>query len=141
MRKRRLPHNEQKEIEDQSRLLRSWRAWHQEQLEVALAGAHGALVTELMIILDRLELSSSAALVALMERSDWNAVDADTRFEVLHLINTRISKMRERHGLPAIDDPLPPQSDSVFRRVKARLFDSRCNGSAQPEADSGKHQT
>jgi hypothetical protein len=120
--KRRLPRNEQKEIEDQTRLLRSWRAWHTEQLELALAGAHGALISELLVVLDRLELNSSATLLALMQRADWDTVDTDTRFEVLHQINARISKMRERNGLAAIDDPIPPQDRSVFRIIKQRLF-------------------
>jgi len=123
MRKHRLPRNEQKEVEDQSRLFRAWRAWHQEQLEVALAGAHGALITELMVMLDQLELTSSAALLQLMNRPGWDNLDVDARFEVLHLINTRIAKMRERNGFAPLDDPMPGQPDNVFRRIKARLFD------------------
>jgi hypothetical protein len=122
MRRRQLPRNEQKEIEDQSRLLRLWHAHHREQLELALASAHGALITELVTVLDQLEINSSARLLALMECPEWDGVPADIRFEVLHVINARIGKMRERHGLPAIDDPIPPRSDSVFRRIKARLF-------------------
>jgi hypothetical protein len=123
MRKHRLPRNEQKEVEDQSRLFRAWRAWHQEQLEAALAGAHGTLIAELMAVLDRLELSSSAALLQLMNRPGWDNLNVDARFEVLHRINTQIVKMRERNGFPAIDDPLPGQPDNVFRRIKARLFE------------------
>jgi hypothetical protein len=140
--KHRLPHNEQKELERiRAGLLRSWRAWHQERLEQALAGAHSTLIAELVTILDRLELTSSATLLELMQRADWDAVDADTRFEVLHLINARIAKMRERHGLPAIDDPLPSQPDNVFRRIKTRLFNSHCSGNARPEVDPAKCET
>jgi hypothetical protein len=132
MRKRRLPRNEEKELEDANRLYRAWRKWHAEQLELALAGAHGALIAELVTVLDQIELRSSAALLAFMERADWDTVDVDTRFTALHHINACISKMRERHGLPAIDDPLPFTSapDNVFRRIRARLFDSRHNGNA-----------
>jgi hypothetical protein len=133
MRRRRLPRNEQKELEDNSRLLRAWHKHHHERFEEALAGVHGALIAELVTVLDQIEINSSARLLTLMQRADWDAVPADVRFEVLHLINTRIGKMRERYGLPAIDDPIPPKSDSVFRRIKARLFDSP-QGSARPEA-------
>jgi hypothetical protein len=133
MRRRRLPHNEQKEAEDQNRMFRRWRAWHDEQLELALAGAHGALIAELMTVLDRLELTSSTALLELMSRPGWGALSIDARFEVLHIINDRIAKMRERHGLAGIDDPMPGQPDNVFRRV-ARLFNSH-NGNVRPETD------
>jgi hypothetical protein len=120
--RRRLPRNEEKELEDANRLYRLWRVWHREQFEAALAGAHGALLAELVVVLDQLEINSSARLLALMERADWDSVPADVRFEALHLINTRIGKMRERYGLPAIDDPLPSQPDNVFHHIKRRLF-------------------
>jgi hypothetical protein len=118
---------DQKLAENQ-KLSRAYKQWQREQLAAALVGAHGAMVAELMALLDRLELNSAAALLMFVERADWNAVSYDTRLTVLHQINTAITRMRERHGLAPFDDPLPPQSDSVFRRIKARLFDSRHNG-------------
>jgi len=130
MRRRRFPHNEEKELEDANRLYQAWKNWHAEQLQIALAGAHGALIAELMAILDRLELSSSATLLAHMQRSEWDQVDADTRLEILHQIDARISRIKEHAGLPAIDDPLPHQRDNVFRVIKARLFNSRVSGDA-----------
>jgi hypothetical protein len=125
---------DQKLAENQ-KLSRAYKQWQREQLAAAFVGAHGAMVAELMALLDRLELNSAAALLMFVERADWNAVSYDTRLTVLHQINTAITRMRERHGLAPFDDPLPPQSDSVFRRIKARLFDSRHSGSARPEAD------
>ena len=56
-----------------------------------------------------------------MENTDWNAVDYATRLIALHQINDAISRMRVRHGLPTLDDPLPPKLN-VFLRVKHRLF-------------------
>ena len=61
--KRRLPRNQEKELADQARLVREWKAWHAEQLADALAGAHRATIAELMMLLDQLELSSAAALL------------------------------------------------------------------------------
>jgi hypothetical protein len=132
-RRRRLPRNEQKELEDQTRLLRAWNARHREQLEQALAGAHGALVAELMTVLDRLELGSAAALLACVERADWGEVSYDTRLTVLHQVNTAITRMRERHGLVPFDDGIPGQRDNVFRRIRSILVPLPASAGATPE--------
>ena len=104
------------------KLTRAYKQWQREQLAEALAGAHGAAIAELMTLLDRLELSSAAALLDFMRRNDWSSVSYDTRLTVLHQINDRITRMRERRGLPPFDDPLPGQPDNVFRRIKRALF-------------------
>jgi hypothetical protein len=119
-----LSRDQQKELADHARLLRAWKAWHREQLDEALAGPHGALVSELMTLLDRLELSSAAALLDFVRRRAWSSVSWDTRLTVLHEINNRITRMRECHGLPPFDDPLPGQPDNVFRIVRAILTPS-----------------
>jgi hypothetical protein len=122
MRRRRKQSELDKELADNARLLRAWKAFHRVQLEEALAGLHGVQVSELMTLLDRLKLSSAAALLAFIERTDWHEVDYGTRLTVLHQINDRITRMRARHGLPPFDDPLPGQPDNVFRRIKHTLF-------------------
>jgi hypothetical protein len=116
-----LPRAQQQELVDNARLLRAWKAWHREQLAEALAGPHGALVSELMTLLGRLELSSAAALLDFVRRTDWSSVSCDTRLVALHEINDSIAQMRECHGLPPFDDPLPGQPDNVFRIVRAIL--------------------
>ena len=77
-----------------------------------------------MTLLDRLEPSSAAPLLAFIRRSDWSSVSYDTRLTVLHQINDRITRMRERHGLSPFDDPLPGQPDNVFqdRSIDPRPF-------------------
>jgi hypothetical protein len=132
--RRRIPRDQQKELADQARLLRAWRAWHQEQLEEALAGAHGAVIAELMIQLDQLELSSAAALLACVRRTDWSTISYDTRLTVLHQINQAIMRLRERNGMAPIDDPLPGQPDNVFRRIQQTLF------AAPPGAHPGSNR-
>jgi hypothetical protein len=108
-------------LAETGKLTRAYKQWQREQLAEALAGAHGATVAELMSLLDRLELNSAAMLLDFMQRSDWNAVDHNTRLTILHEINQAIGRMRERHGLSAIDDPLPPKQN-VFLRIKNLLF-------------------
>jgi hypothetical protein len=133
-----LARDQQKKLNDDARLLRAWKHWHREQLDAALASAHGAAIAELMALLDRLTLSSAAALLACMQRIDWDTVSYDVRFTVLHQINQTIMRLRERNGLAAIDDPLPGQPDNVFRRIKEQLFPrKRKEAAAGPLDDSG----
>jgi hypothetical protein len=103
------------------KLSRAYKQRHREQLDAALAGPHGDQISELMTLLDRLELSSAAALLNFVRRCDWSSVSYDTRLTVLHQINETITGMRERHGLPPFDDPLPGQPENVFRIVRAIL--------------------
>jgi hypothetical protein len=116
--KRRLSRDQKKELADQARLLRAWKQWHAEQLDDALAGTHGATIVELLALLDQLELSSAAVLLDFMRPSDC---DYDTRLTVLHQINQTITRLRERNGMAAIDDPLPGQPDNVYRRIKQNV--------------------
>jgi hypothetical protein len=111
-------------LAETGKLTRAYRAWCREQLNEALAGAHGATVAELMALLDRLELNSAATLLAAVQHTDWNTVSYDVRLTVLHQVNEAIARLRERAGLPPIDDPLPGQPDNVFRRIKQILFPS-----------------
>jgi hypothetical protein len=120
--KRRLPRNQEKELADQAQFVREWKAWHAERLADALAGAHGATIAELMMLLDQLELSSAAALLACVQRTDWSAVSYDTRLTALHQVNQSITRLRERNGMAGIDDPLPGQPDNVFRRIRHVLL-------------------
>ena len=111
-------------IADDARLIRAWRAWHQEQLAEALAGPHGAQISELMTLLGRLEPSSATPLLAFIRRSDWSSVSYDTRLTVLHQINDRITRIRERHGLSPFDDGVPGSRDNVFQIVRSILAPS-----------------
>ena len=115
--------------------MREWKAWHAEQLADALAGAHRATIAELMMLLDQLELSSAAVLLDYMQRSDWSSVSYEVRLTALHQVNQSITRLRERNGMPGIDDPLPHQPDNVFRRIRHILLFA-----APPGAHPGLNQ-
>ena len=117
---KRLPRDQEKKLADDAHLLRAWRKWHAEQLEEALAGAHGAMSPSSMTLLDQLELNSAATLLDFMQRTDWSSVSYDVRLTALHQINESICRLRERHGLPPIDDPLPGQPDNAFSAHQSR---------------------
>jgi hypothetical protein len=129
----RKPTKDEKLAESQ-KLSRAYKRWHREQLDAALASAHGATVAELMSLLDRLELNSAATLLACIQRTDWSTISYDIRLTILHQINRTITRLRERNGMAAIDDPLPGQPDNVFRRMKQMLF------AAPPGAHPGSNR-
>jgi hypothetical protein len=104
------------------KLTRAYKQWQREQLAEALAGAHGAVVAELMALLDRMELNSAAVLLNAVQRTVWSEISYNTRLTVLHQINATITRVRERAGMAPIDDPLPGERDSLFRRIKHALF-------------------
>jgi hypothetical protein len=112
----------EQELADGARLLRQWRAWHRERLEEVLAGPHGVIATQVVEFLKTTTPASADALLALMRSRTWSDVDADTKFTLLHEINTAITDMREKNGMAAIDDPLPHERLSVFQTIKQMLF-------------------
>ena len=120
-----LPRDQQKELADHARLMRAWKAWHREQLDEALAGPHGALDFRIddparparaRAPPRRCSTSSGAAIGAPSATTPGSPCCIE--------INDRITRMRECHGLPPFDDPLPGQPDNVFRIVRAILTPS-----------------
>ena len=109
-------------------LLREWKRWHNEQREEAVAGPHGALVEQLTEILRGLTLHDGARLVSFIRARDWNSVDADTRFILLHEINAAITRIRVKAGMTPIDDAIPPARANGFLIVKELMFGSKPPG-------------
>jgi hypothetical protein len=96
---------------------RGWRRWHREQLEEVLAGVHRSVLEHLMKQLK--DLRSARELIDFVSAQDWGAIDADTRFIALHEVNAAITKLRERLGLPPIDDALPGQRATAFQIIRS----------------------
>jgi hypothetical protein len=112
----------EKELRDNAHLLRAWKRWHAEQLEEVLTGPHAVIATQVVHFLKTMTPTSANALLALMRGQTWASVDANTKFVLLHEINSAITAMRERNNIPAIDDPLPHERLSVFQAIKQMLF-------------------
>jgi len=104
----------EKELAERDDLFRLWKRWRRERLETLLAGAHGTAAEELVAFLNAITLDDDARLVEFIRAAGWADVDADTKFEVLTLINAAITALRERAKLPPIDDPLPHEESSAF---------------------------
>src|SRR5262249_18758230 len=118
-----LPKSRQKELEADTRLRRAWLQFHRDELEEALAGPHRVIVVQVMEFLKVITPASSSALLQLMHSQSWENVNPHTRLVLLHEINQAIMRMREKHGMPPIDDPLPlpGKRENVFRMIKKTL--------------------
>jgi hypothetical protein len=120
--KRRTQVDRNKELQDNARLLRAWKAFHAEELDTAMNGTHGSTIARLMEILRALDLRSASMLIDFVKARNWQAIDANTELVVLHEVGCAITKLRTRNHLEPIDDPLPGERDNVFQVIKAILF-------------------
>jgi hypothetical protein len=108
----------EKALAERDDLLRIWKRWRQERLEELLAGPQGAAAQELVTFLKAMTLDDGARLVEFVRAAGWERADADTKFEVLSLINITITALRERAGLAPIDDALPHEKSSAFLIIR-----------------------
>src|SRR6516162_11581539 len=120
----------EKELRDNARLLRWWKAWHREQREAVLAGPHGAVLAELFRMFKNLQHVQPSQLIGFATSIDWSVIDFDTRLVVLHEVNAAITKFREKRGLEPIDDTV--EDEPPFRTLKAILFPARAPTGAKP---------
>lgn len=102
-------------------LLRWWKHHRRAELDAALAGPHGEAIRRLVAFLDAMSFESGAALAEYVRAEDWRVVDGETRFLALRLINQAITCLREKNGLPPIDDGLPGEPPTAFRIVRGIL--------------------
>ena len=91
--------------EDESRLLKGWRQWRQEQVDQALAGPHGNQIAALLANLKSITRWVDVDPVAII--SGWHSADPDACFIARRLVSNRIIELREAAGLPPFDDLLP----------------------------------
>jgi len=106
----------EKELADNARLLHAWKKFHRDELAEALVGLHRGVMTRLTSHLK--QLRSARELVEFIEVQDWSAVDAHTRLIALHEINGAICELREKQGLPPIDDALPGEPLRAFKVIR-----------------------
>jgi hypothetical protein len=128
-----------KELTDNARLLRMWKAFHREEREAVLAGPYARTLTELFRMFANLKHVQPAQLIGFIGAIDWAAIDYQTRLTVLHELNTAITAFREKHGLDPINDNLPGQPDTPYRTIKAIVLtpsphdEGAHRGEARPE--------
>jgi hypothetical protein len=113
---------EEKKLRDQQKLHRQWKNWHKEKAQALLDGPYGKDVQGIKLFLDTMSLSSSAALVRLVNASAWmREAPADVRHEVLSMIDASIVRLREKNGMPPFDDALPHEPPTAFQQIREML--------------------
>jgi hypothetical protein len=108
----------EKALAERDDLFRLWKRWRHERLETLLAGPHGDAARKLVAFLQAMTLDDGARLVEFVRAAGWAHADADTKFEVLSLINTTITALRERAKLPPFADPLPSAAPTAFLIIR-----------------------
>ena len=95
------------------------------------------LIAALVALLDRLDLRAAATLVEFMRAPRLDLRHLRRTPDVLHEIDQAIMRLRERNGLPPLDDPIPflGQPDNAFRRIKQILLSAAPPG-AHPGSQS-----
>jgi hypothetical protein len=111
---KRASRKQQKALAERAATFCQWKHEQRERVAELLAGPHAEAAQTLLAFLDALTLDQAPALVALVKAGPWQNADADTRFEILSLINAAITALRERHDLPPFDDPLPPRTNAFL---------------------------
>ena len=101
-----------------AKMFRAWKKFHREEREQALAGPHGAVVSELFRMLQNLQHLQPSQLIGYVQSIDWSAIDYTTKLTIIHELNSAITTFREKRGLEPIDDNLPGDPDTPFRAIK-----------------------
>lgn len=85
-------------------------------------GEHGVEVKGIIRFLRAMDLRSGRILIEQIRAAEWaQGMSADDRHLLLSIIGGAIGRLREREGLPALDDPLWDQPANVFQQIKSIL--------------------
>jgi hypothetical protein len=113
-----------KAAEEEQQLSRGYRKSLAEKREKLLASPYGAQAQALIDFLKGMTIESGGDLIALVEAGPWQNANADTRYEILSLIDRAIMRLRERNGLATFDDGLLTDQPNVSQTIRGVL---RCD--------------
>jgi len=119
--------NEQAEkaLRERDRLYRHYRQARRSHRQTIYAEhPQGWRLKQFALQLARFKLADAAAFLTYVQeenRSWLLTAPPDIRSEALSLVNERIMRIRQAHGLLPLDDPLPEEEDSVWQLCKQEL--------------------
>jgi hypothetical protein len=111
----------EKALAERDILFHLWQRAQRERLDALLAGPHGAAARELVAFLQSMTFDDEVRLVEFIRAAGWERADANTRFEILALLDAALIGLRERAGLAGIDDPLMHEAPSAFLILRGIL--------------------
>lgn len=114
-----------KALAERARLARNYNAAKRREFnELCAMPVHGPLLYKFNATLDHFDIEDADRMIAYVQQRNraWlRSAPDEIRRAALHLISERIIKIRERAGLPALDDPMPGEDDDVFRLCRKEL--------------------
>ncbi len=108
--------------DEETALLRRYKAYQRQRNAELLAGPHGADIRILVTFLRGMGQASGRELVARVADAVWlRTADDETRQAVLRIIGAAITRAREKAGLAPFDDPFPDQPQNAFQQIRDML--------------------
>jgi FMN phosphatase YigB (HAD superfamily) len=115
----------EKALRERDRLYRHYRAARRSQRQTLyVEHPQGWRLKQFAQQLARFKLPDAAAFLTYVreENRAWLCTaPPDIRHEALSLIDERIMRIRQAHGLLPLDDPLPEEEDSIWQLCKQEL--------------------
>jgi hypothetical protein len=108
----------EKALAERDSLFHLWQRWRRERLDALVAGPHGDAARELVAFLQTMTLDDGARLVQFVCAAGYERADADTKFEVLSLINATLTALCERAELLPLNDALPNEEPTAFLIIR-----------------------
>jgi hypothetical protein len=104
-------------------LRKAWSAWRRERIAALIGRPYGEAAQTLCELLDDMTIGDGAALVAAIRTGPWRDANPDTRHEVIAMVDRAIMRLRERNGLPPLDDAMPfsDEPPTAFQIVREAL--------------------
>lgn len=112
----------ERKLAEREQVHQLWKRYRAERIGELLKGPYAKAAHELIVFLGTMKLADEAALIDLVNRGPWRTAEADTKFEVLALINAALTTKRERAGLPPFDDGIPPDEEPTAFIVIREMF-------------------
>lgn len=110
---------------ERDQLMRNYRASKAKQLAELYADPEiGDRLHRFVATLNHFKIEHADRMIEFVagEARKWlAAASPDIRHVALEAVNNRCMRLRERAGLPPIDDPLPSEPDSVFIVCRRQL--------------------
>lgn len=114
---------QEKELRRQQLQAKRWRHDRRRRIREAMEAAEHHGWVDLRRQLRRLDLERPQELIDHVASATWlHQADLDTRYLVLSIIGTSITRLRERNGLEPFDDALPGEPDTVFQIIRKLII-------------------
>lgn len=109
-------------LKEKDKLSAAYTADRRQRIQALCDGPEGERIKDLIRFLKRMDLSSGADLVERIRVADWaSALPGDDRHLLLSIISGAIRNMREKNGLPPLDDPILDEPPRVYQQIREAL--------------------